>query len=170
MTDKALQNALARKDEIAKEINGLNDKLADLKREAERVDRFIAEWKSFAGETEEDSQDDLPGFAPHERGAVGNVIRQFARAAIAAANRPLPRKDLYAALEQHKIKINGKNPLMGLSTIMWRLQDEFVRIPGFGYWFRDRPFPGAKYKPGDIPDSRTKKEDQENEELEDLLG
>ena len=37
-----------------------------------------------------------------------------------------------------------------MGTIMWRLREHFVNLPGFGYWLRDHPYPLADYDPNDL--------------------
>lgn len=159
MSDKAIANALARREEISSKINQLQDEISELRKEAGRVDQFIADWKSFAGE------DSGAEVAP-EKNLVRNVIRNFAAAIIDGAGRPVPRKELYDEMRRRKAKINAQNPLMALSTTMWHLQEVFVRIPKYGYWFRDRPYPPAGYTPGDIPDTR-KSGGSESDHVED---
>lgn len=34
---------------------------------------------------------------------------------------------------------------------MWRMKDEFVRLPGYGYWMKSLPWKPAKYEPGVEP-------------------
>jgi hypothetical protein len=45
------------------------------------------------------------------------------------------------------MRITGKEPEKILSTSMWRMQDRFVLLQGFGYWLRDQPYAPAKYQP-----------------------
>jgi hypothetical protein len=67
---------------------------------------------------------------------------------IRLAGRPLARKTIFEGLENQGIVIHGKNPLMVLSTMLWRTQERIIRLPPFGYWPADRPYEPANYIPG----------------------
>ena len=173
MTDRALANAEKRRDELAAEINKINQELEGLRRELSRVSEFIENWYSFAGT----KQDSLPlGEAnqgvntsyPQDRMAsaprVGEsekpitpknpdkeVVGQYAKAIILEKLHPMPRTELFNELARRGIKIHGKDPEMVLSTMMWRMQDDFIRLPKHGYWIRSLHWAPANYKPGDNP-------------------
>jgi len=66
---------------------------------------------------------------------------------IAAAGRPLSRKALFKRLRDEGLEVYGKNPLMVLSTMLWRERDRIIRIPGFGYWPVGKPYPPGDYFP-----------------------
>lgn len=165
MSDTAIQNAQARRDQLAAEINDFQHNITVLKQELARVDKFIADWNAFAGIEADAESKTTEKKANPPRNRVGEeaaiIIDQNAR--------PVPRADLFKALAERGFHIYGKDAEMVLSTMMWRMQDKFVRIPAWGYWFRDRPFPPAKYVPGNIPDTRDKKADDELNEVENLL-
>ena len=59
----------------------------------------------------------------------------------------MPRKALLKAVTERGIILSGKDPEMVLSTMMWRMQDEFVRLPRWGYWLKNRPYEPAEYDP-----------------------
>lgn len=77
------------------------------------------------------------------RTAVGAVAKDI----ITDVKRPVPREELFALLGARGVTIHGKDPQMVLSTMMWRMQDQFVRLPGHGYWLRDLPWGPAGYEP-----------------------
>jgi hypothetical protein len=66
---------------------------------------------------------------------------------IAAARKPLSRKALFKRLKDEGLEVFGKNPLMVLSTMLWRERDRIIRIPGFGYWPVGKPYPPGHYFP-----------------------
>lgn len=167
MDDLALKNALGRKGELTAEIDELQKKLAELKRDLARTDQFISDWNVFAGLAKAESAPAATSSKAQnpERALVGDR----AATALQVAGHPLSRSELFDALSKMGLSITGKDPQMVLSTMMWRMQDRFVRIPGFGYWFRDQPCQVAGYEPGDIPDSRDKKHDELQNELEKLI-
>jgi hypothetical protein len=150
VTDTALSNAKARLTELSAEMLNLQTKTSELRQEKARVEQFIADWNAFAGIISDPESSSSPKSSNPHRVVVGNIAEKT----IKQAGRPIPRTDLFAALNAAGLHITGKDPEMVLSTMMWRMQDRFVRIPRFGYWMRDRPCAVANYKPGDIPDTR----------------
>lgn len=166
VSDSAIENAKARRIKLLFEINDFQSKVLDLRKELARVDQFIADWNAFAGiETEPESPVQGGAIKNPPRDEVGDRVEWL----LDRNGAPMMRADLFRALAEKGIVINGKDPEMVLSTMMWRMQDKFVRIPSWGYWFRDRPFTPAKYKPGDIPNSRDKAEDDAQNEIEKLF-
>jgi hypothetical protein len=120
---------------------------------------FIKEWHRFAVE-EADTQS-VQGYTRYaqapdtvvpakitpknpERNAVGRAAWEI----ITEVGRPIPRAELFARLAGKGMHIHGKDPEMVLSTMMWRMQEHFVRLPKHGYWKRTVPWPPADYVPG----------------------
>jgi hypothetical protein len=66
---------------------------------------------------------------------------------ISAAGRPLSRKTLFRRLRDDGLEVFGKDPLMVLSTMLWRERDRIIRIPGFGYWPVGKPYAPGHYFP-----------------------
>jgi hypothetical protein len=150
MADSALQNAEIRRDALASEINQLLQRVNELKADLAKVDRFISDWHEFSGDAL--SRPDVDPI-PRKR-ATGNPdrkeIAKLALDLIEARGAPVSRNALFADLENAGIALRGTDPKMVLSTMLWRsMRDGFnlVRLPGFGYWFRDRPYPPANYDP-----------------------
>jgi hypothetical protein len=167
MTDRALVNAQQRRDGIAARINHLNQEIDDLRKELATADRFIADWHSYA--------DWKPEIQPHGQGVVTytqtytqtpqaqdtaavnkltpknpdrNSVGRIAWQIMTELQRPVPRQELFALLANRGLMIYGKDPEMVLSTMMWRMQEHFVRLPRFGYWKRNEPYQPAGYVPG----------------------
>lgn len=67
MADDALNNAQARQDVLAAEINSLQQKLDERRRELTRVAAFIAEWHSFAGTSPPDAKPVIAAATPPVR-------------------------------------------------------------------------------------------------------
>lgn len=68
-------------------------------------------------------------------------------AAINEAGVPMSRQQLFQAVTERGIDIQGKNPLMVFSTMLWRTQERIVRLRPYGYWPADKPYPPADYFP-----------------------
>jgi hypothetical protein len=149
MTDVGYEKAMARRDECAKAVNEKIQEIEDLKREISRIDRFLSEWREFAGLTPTSEESPTPqdvvakGRRPDNpsREIVGDKVEEFLR----AKGAPISRNDLLRALDVEGIKIEGKDPSMVLSTMLWRMSDRFVRLRGHGYWLRGVPCPAAMY-------------------------
>jgi hypothetical protein len=177
MTDPALANAEKRRDALAAEINQTAQHLDHLRRRKAAVDSFIAEWHAFAAGSEDTwpdpDQDSEKGTTSYPQGSMplggpptldspplvkaqpknsdkADVGRE-AKTFIYERARPVPRSDLYKELIKRGLVINGKDPEMVLSTMMWRMKDDFVRLPGHGYWIKKLPWKPAKYEPGTPP-------------------
>lgn len=169
MSDRALANAEKQRDELAAEINKTNQHLDDLRKRLADTNSFILEWHRFADtglgaatDTHEDLGYPQGSFAMSaaiaaeiskgtaatprknpDRGTVGAHVRQI----INELKRPIPREDLFMALAARGVLIHGKDPQMVLSTMLWRMPNDFVRLAKHGYWLRDLPWAPANYSP-----------------------
>ena len=70
----------------------------------------------------------------------------MARQIIAVAGRPVSRGELFPRLRELGINIDGKHPQMVLSTMLWRMRDQVVRLAE-GYWLAEEPYPPLAYDP-----------------------
>lgn len=149
MADIGYERALARRDECAKSVNEKLQEIDDLKREIARIDRFLSEWREFAGLS--DTGDLAPEIRTGEskarrpenpsRDKVGDKVEELLK----LKGSPISRNDLLRALGVEGIKIEGKDPAMVLSTMLWRMNKRFVRLRGHGYWLKGVPCPAAMY-------------------------
>lgn len=153
MPDAALTNATARREAIAAEINALQQRLEQSRRELALVDEFIARWHTYAGMGEQSSN--ISGGEPVDvtppttkrirpinpsREVVGDVVESLLR----EWNRPATRKRLFSELGPKGIHIQGTDPEMVFSTMLWRMKDRFERHQGKGYWLKGEPIPGEQ--------------------------
>jgi hypothetical protein len=94
---------------------------------------------------------DIPPLARNGKKATGNpkkeLVVRVARTIIKKKGRPLQRGPLFEALREHGLIINGADPEMVLSTMLWRKRDEIIRLPDHGYWLAEEPYPPAAYDP-----------------------
>lgn len=146
MSDKALQNAKTHKDQLVKERHGLNERLLELDREIGRVDQFISDWHAFAGGLAVISGENVSGETTNEpeqkdrtqKKTTGNSpkeeVADAAREIILERGAPIMRDELYGLLTERGLTIHGKDPMMVLSTMLWRMKDRVVRLKGGGYW------------------------------------
>jgi hypothetical protein len=164
MSDKAYDNATSRRDDLAKEINNTQQRLEALRSELRAVDTFLDQWRKFAGITfalaANDATDTasfvIANSAPYAPRARKNSKKEeVAKAAyeiISVQGRPLSRGELFKKLIEQGLIIEGSDPEMVLSTMLWRMRNVVVRLPGTGYWTANRPSPDGKYIPGEATD------------------
>jgi len=157
MADQALQNALVKRDTLARQINEAQQYVEGLRRDLTRVDAFIADWHKYAGVPAPEQTSyaiETSGPPPSTKKVLNNSKKEEVAAAtvelITAAGRPMSRNELFPALTQKKgMRIEGTDPDMVLSTMLWRMMKKagLVRLKGGGYWLRDKPYPEAGYDP-----------------------
>lgn len=176
MSDTALRNAQARRAALADKISQLNQSLAVLADELERVDQWIELWHKF--DVLEDEQaglddskqdrtavrahpepvDDVDSEKPERTRTTGNPRKEdvaaAARQIIEEVGDPVPRADMLRLLAEKGIVIVGKDPEQVLSTMLWRMREKasIARVPTGGYWLAERPHSASGYLPEDRSD------------------
>lgn len=193
MTDIAVENAqrriadaAARIHEIESKINALQSERASLQNECERARAFISAWAEFAGVDAEKAPEAqilpqaIPGLEPVEKPPRPQMKRPKnpkkedvaakARELILEHGKPMGRTELFKALSDAGVVIRGSNPEMVLSTMLWRMSSQIVRLQPHGYWLADVPNAEVGFDPdthsveGDVPDTSS------DTSLDDLLG
>jgi hypothetical protein len=162
VTDTALENANKKRDSLAAEINSLTQRADELRRELAKIDAWIAQWHDFADTPAAlGTPDSLPlsrsileGMEQKKRRAAGNPkkeeVAEAARRIIEERGEPISRADLFKALARRGMEIvSGNDPEMVLSTMLWRMQDQIIRLKSGGYWLAERPYEPAGYAPAD---------------------
>jgi len=169
MTDRALDNAIARRDGLAALINSAQQQIDEWRRELRRAESFIAEWHAFAEREEPPHHEDFehpvpeapPSRSEDDYGAVrkrttGNSkkeeVASAARAFIEETGAPVSRDDLFKQMIAEGLTIEGTDPIMVMTTMLWRMRDKaaIVRLKNGGYWLKERPYEPAGYYPNDI--------------------
>jgi hypothetical protein len=170
MSDAALKNAEARRDAIAAQINAALQQIEEWRRELRIVEDFIRAWHSFA----EMQSASAPGspirnyvlVAPTGTFAVDSKeastsrsntgtrrnskkeeVAEAAREIIKMAGDAVSRADLYQKLIERGLTIEGSDPEMVLSTMLWRMRDRVARVKGGGYWLAEIPNEKVGYVP-----------------------
>ncbi|NLH83392.1 MAG: hypothetical protein GX458_21515 [Phyllobacteriaceae bacterium] len=163
MTDAALTNAEARRDALASQINAAQQQIDEWKRELRSVEQFITTWYSFAGVEAPEAQQSV-AVAPSSEGAVmppvpnavsakrgrnskKEEVAEAAYEVIRERNEPVSRSDLYKELIARGLRIEGSDPEMVLSTMLWRMKDRVVRLKSGGYWLADVKNDEIGYEP-----------------------
>ena len=160
--DRALENAMRKRDQIAAEINRLAQRTEECRRHLAAVDKFISDWHQFAeiprlsASVESGEKDTAKVGYRRTRRTVKNPPRAEvvakAREIIWNAGAPMARSALYQALAENGVRITGKDPEMVLSTMLWREPEEIMRLPKFGYWLTEMSCSQAGYEPGKKPE------------------
>jgi hypothetical protein len=157
MADPALNTAQARlanaKTEILdlqKSLERLQARLKGLEDEKNKLTWFIATWHEMAGiqaPAMEEPAENVPVSASRKRpkNPDREHVADVAREIIRERGHPVSRKDLFDALAARGLSIEGKDPEMVLSTMLWRTKDKIVRLPNFGYWLTDEDYTPAEY-------------------------
>lgn len=161
MADQALSNAQLMRKSLIEKRNSLQAQILELDREIGRVDKFIKEWHLFSDISVQDGDhvlviesklsgnktDTESDSAPRVRNSSKEEVAAAAREIIRDNGKPMSREELFGRLTEKGLVIQGKNPEMVLSTMLWRMRDTIVRLPKDGYWLREEPYPSAVYYP-----------------------
>lgn len=170
MSDAALKNAEAKRDALAAQINAALQEVEEWKRELRRVEQFISAWHSFA-EMQATSGAESPirkytlvaapgaftvdakeasmrrSSTRARRNSKKEEVAEAAREIIKEADTALSRSELYKKLAERGLVIEGTDPEMVLSTMLWRMRDRVTRVKGGGYWLADVPNAELEYTP-----------------------
>lgn len=152
-----LADAVLQKEEIVERIKRLRKDLEltiaaigraqhELGRVEEKIDS-LHRCSVETAPTQAEQQRTGPGpsrLTNPSRSAVTDAVLQL----IAEAGVPLTRAELFDRLTAKGYRIEGKNPLMVFSTMLWRERNRIARLRGFGYWPADKSYPPAQYSPG----------------------
>jgi hypothetical protein len=158
MTDTAIENATAIRDEMAKKIAAAEVQIKEWRTKMARAERFIADWEEFSGQQAPAPAVDT-NTEPAPRAASGGKPRNPKKEEVAAVareilllnGRPMSRDDLFDALTARDVIIHGANPAVVLQTMLWRMRDEITHLKGFGYWPKDMACAVAFYDPAAAP-------------------
>lgn len=194
MTDRALANAEARQAELTARLQELEREAENVRAEQARVEAFIRDWHAFAAAGAGSDGSVVTGpaeprvrrvrtLSPEARAllkkrlvaraakrAVNTLgkeeVAEAARQVIREAGHPMIRPDLMRALRERGVVIEGANPDVVLSTMLYRTTGLVTNLKGFGYWLHDEPYPPAGYMPertGDQPSASQNGSDMINE-------
>jgi hypothetical protein len=155
MADRAYENAMARRDELARAINEAQQLIEGMRTELRGVDTFLGQWRKFAGVTEPAGVDPAlndiakppPWIPKRMRNSKKEDVAEAAYEIIKERGEPMTRSDLYDRLIARGMVLNGSDPQMVLSTMLWRMPSRIKRLKKGGYWLADVPFKGGGVDP-----------------------
>lgn len=171
MTDAAIENAVAVRDDMAEKIAAAEVQIKEWRAKKDRAERFIADWEEFSGRQAPAPAVDTPP-EPAPRAPSGSKPKNPKKEDVAAIAReillengePMSRDELHEALLSRGVVIHGGNPAVVLQTMLWRMQSVIVHLKGFGYWPADEAYQAAAYISNAKPDE-TEGADDEAESL-----
>jgi len=173
MPDDALSNALAElqflQDEIARadaQIARLSENKNKMSERLNRARGFVIAWHEFAGlpKPVDILELSLPEeVIAHKNSRPSNVTRIannpkkeiVAIATLQLVNErghPIPRPELRELLASRGLDVRGADPLVTLSTMLWRAGPRvgLLHLKGYGYWDGTKPYEPAGYAPGTV--------------------
>jgi len=144
--------AVAARDAAEAKIHQLEQRLMLLKQDYDRAVAFIEGWAHFAGEEGADASDVPPetrmaeSYTPHmyAPNPTKELVAAKAAEVLKAAGRPMSRSQLYEALKDQGVVINAKDVLNTMGTMLFRMKDVVINIPGVGYWPAGVPLPNGR--------------------------
>ncbi len=154
MASQAQENAEKARGRIMARLKELDAEADTLRGQLESVNAFLATLKEYEGLNPED---ELPRAPIQQRSAPrkrpNNPPREEVAAAVleilADSDKPIPRSELFEEVQKKGFDIQGKDPEVVFSTMLWRERDRIVRIGKYGYWPADKPYAPAGYVPNE---------------------
>lgn len=163
MADAALEIAKGKMAEITykigvaeAQISALRAEIASHAKEWEKLRQFVATWYELAGtqapadiiKPVDNSLADGPdGKRTRPKNPDRERVVEMCLQIIQEEGHPMGRRGLFDALVERGVVIQGKDPEMVLSTMLWRSKDRIVRLPNYGYWPAGAPHEDARYWP-----------------------
>lgn len=156
MYENAYTNAMHRRSELIQALKDTQLKLEIQQTELDGVDLFLAQLQQFERSSDHLVMPDhlatpAKAIARNGRNPKRDVVADNAYEIIKAHGRPILRLELYELLQARGIVIQGKDPKMVLTTMLWRSRDKIVRCTD-GYWLADVPFPKRELEEEASPD------------------
>ena len=158
--DEELTAARLQKQELSERLQRLE---SDLELTRDAIERARAEYYRISGKIE--VLEKISPLRPKKRNERGTTtpsrapvinpsrteVADAALEVIRGQGKPVGRQELFDALAARGVQIDGKNPLMVFSTMLWREQERVKRLRGYGYWIAGEPYPPAGYFPEGQP-------------------
>ena len=170
MTDKAVENARRKREELAERINRAQQELDECRPALARVEQFLLDYEAFAaGEVPSEALDAKAASSPRDRirrNSPKEEVAKHARMLIEGAGNPIPRDDLHRMLLARGLTIEGNDPEGVMSTMLWRTKAAagVIHLRNVGYW-SGKAWAPAHYDP-ELDDIIGSEDDAPAEDLE----
>jgi hypothetical protein len=145
------------------QIIRLHENKAKISERWERAKNFIIAWHEFAGKPRPDGLFGLSVPVMHADVKPSNAARinnNPKKEIVATATlqivreraQPIPRPELHELLKSRGLEVYGAEPLVTLSTMLWRAGPRvgLLHLKGYGYWDGSQPYGPAGYVPGSL--------------------
>jgi hypothetical protein len=159
MNDPAIRNAILERARLLAKIADSEARTRRLKAQLSEINTFITQWEKFSGvpapipdgnellsraaDSSQNGTDSYGANPPRMQNSKKEEVAAAARRILEAAPAPISRADLYQQLRSEGLRINGSNPEMVLSTMLWRAGrvEKITRLKSGGYWLETRDVP-----------------------------
>lgn len=141
--------------QVAERLKATEEQAQALRKQLAALDTALAVAQSYEDGTQNVSvpEFELPQESTQPRKRPRNPsheeVGDAALAILAKADKPMSRADLFEEVTKTGLNIQGQDPQVVFSTMMWRERERVVNLKRFGYWPIDKPYERAGYYPGD---------------------
>jgi len=150
-----LTNAKKLRASLATKLKALDEERASITSQLAEVDKFLKAADAYAQVDPKGAKAPTTNLSSSGRGPSGKrpqnppreQVLEVVAEALDRAGRPMQLRELFQAVTDAGIDLQGTDPSAVLGTMLWRGRKRFVSLKGFGYWFADRDFKPARYKP-----------------------
>lgn len=159
MTDRALENAKAKKKQLISRRIELHSEIAALDEQIGKIESFIQDWHAFAENAfdlpTEGKSDSAPTAADSDESppkrTTGNSrkedVADVAYMIILEREKPVSRDELLNAVTERGMVIEGKDRPGVFTTMLWRMRNKIVKLDSGGYWLADVEYSPEGYVP-----------------------
>lgn len=162
MSERSVDDVIYRRGQLMAQVREKMQELEVLNREIDKANALIDAWRAFFGDQVDTTKSPEFPQAVKSRNAESapstatpvkpknppkERVAEVALELIREVGRPVSRREIFSRLGSSGIQLQGADPQMVLSTMLWRMKDRIVRLPGFGYWLPDQPWEPAGFDP-----------------------
>lgn len=159
MTDRALENAEAKKKQLINRRIELHSEIAALDEQIGKIESFIQDWHAFAenafesqaGEKDDSATARADSGESISKRTTGNSrkedVADTAYMIILEREKPVSRDELLNAVTERGMVIEGKDRPGVFTTMLWRMRNKIVKLDSGGYWLADVEYSPEGYVP-----------------------
>lgn len=147
MSNEAYKNALAKRDQLQKELAKIDDFLS-LYQQFESASNVVVESEKLLDSKAKNNE---PALVAQRRKSgkkvKPSVLKDIVKAVLREAGKPLSRREIIEGIETKNSTIPSKDKSGYIGSLLYRFRDEISSSHGSGYWF-------TGYEAPNSPDSR----------------
>lgn len=141
--DDPYKIAMAQREKLETKVSKLEQRLSVARSELSRAEQFISSWEHYSGIVGQRPSDTAAESTVTGANPAKEAVARMAVEAVLEAGRPLTRAEVYVELQKKGLTLQGKVPIVVLSTMLWRMKEVIPFIKGAGYWPVGHPLPAA---------------------------